>query len=241
MMNRERYRRVRAALAVAAFGSTLLLAAAAAAPAQTGTAQAPETGPGDPADLGGPRYLRFEPLRPEALERSDYRYAVAGRRVWIEPSVIAGSDGMAYELILDFAAETPQIITVAEAVRQYRVMPMLDLEVYAFAIQHLLLILPPTHPAHPCRRLNWSCEVPQEPDAVGEDTLRYHAEGEVDAAGFTFPFRVAITLRMPQAIPIRLEDLESGWGFAKSELSGEPPEEARFKPPAGFRRYEPGR
>ncbi len=186
--------------------------------------------------LSVPRAVTLKPLRTDARPRSAYRYAVSQRRVWIQPSTPKNMP--AYELVLDFSQGAPRVTTFSDTVRQYNVLPLLDPEIYPFAIEHLLLILPPTHPAHPCQYLSWRCEVPEEGDAVGDDTLRYRLDGEVDAAGFTYTFRAAITLRMPEAVPILLEDRSSGHGYEAVEKSAELPGDARFAPPEGFRRYE---
>ncbi len=196
----------------------------------------------DPAavtqSLVEPRSVKLHPLDDEAGHDA-YRYAVSDERIWIEPAV--PDDAPAYELIFDLSAETPLILSVSDSLRRYSRVLLLDDEIYPFAIEHLLLVLPPTHPVHPCAYLQWSCELPEDDAAITEDTLLYHVDGEVEVpGGFTYSFQAAITLRMPEAVPIRFEDRASGQGYELVEELDKLPDRARFSAPEDYQRYQAG-
>jgi len=188
--------------------------------------------------LIGPRTAEFAPLAAEEHGESVYRYAVQDERVWVRPSVPEGTPS--YELVFDLSAARPRITSFADRVEQYTEVSLLDEDIYPFAIEHLLLILPPTHPVHPCSQLDWSCEPAEGDDAVTEDSLRFTVEGTADVpGGFEYSFDLEITLQMPEAIPVLFEDQASEHGYELIEQLPEVPEDARFEPPEGFSRYEP--
>ena len=188
--------------------------------------------------LLGPRSATLAPLAGVNRGARPYRYAVQDERVWIEPSAPEGTPS--YELVFDFSLAQPQITSFAESVQQYTEVSLLDEEIYPFAIEHLLLILPPTHPAHPCTQLDWSCEVAESEDAVTDDSLRFTVDGTAEIpGGFSYSFDLEITLQMPEAIPILFEDRASEHGYELIEQRERVPDDARFAPPDGFSRYEP--
>jgi|GEM_PF-3453667 len=188
--------------------------------------------------LLGPRSATLAPLAGENRGARRYRYAVQDERVWIEPGAPEGTPS--YELVFDFALAHPRITSFAESVEQYTEVSLLDEEIYPFAIEHLLLILPPTHPAHPCTQLDWSCEVAESDDAITDDSLRFTVDGTAEIpGGFSYSFDLEITLQMPEAIPVLFEDRASEHGYELTEHDERVPDDARFAPPDGFSRYEP--